>query len=245
VSELPCNKRPKFRWRRRFLVAVVVLVGAAILHVPLLRIAAGFLVADERNEDGQYVGLLIGNYGPDGDGCFDEVAKLCRGKPSCGVVVIEPRKTRLVEMGVIPSLTKLSRRELESRGLSPHAIARIVSNGRDAWATAHALNAWLAEHAEGSMTLLCSRFHSAHLRYVLNAVLDPVQAARVRVCGLADRRFDETNWWLTRDGIKAFGDGWLRQFHSWCIGESCNPSPICSANDFEGVVRRSLSQESP
>ena len=215
------------------------------LHAPLLRCLAGLLIDDEPIGDYQYVGVLEWYGNPDGDRCCDVAVELCRRRPSCGVLLVESRRGRLVEMGILPSFETFSRRELKARGLPPKVVSVIHSDGCDDWATARALRAWLADRPNASLVLLCGSFRSAHLRYVLDAVLDPSQAARVRIRALPDRRYDETNWWTSRDGIKAFGFAWLRQLHGWCAGGDHPPPPSCSVDDYENHVRQTLGKATP
>ena len=134
---------------------------------------------------------------------------------------------------------------MKARGLPPRTVAVIRSDGYDDWATARTLRAWLADRPNASLVLLCDRFQSAHLRYVLDAVLDPSQAARVRIRALPDRRYDETNWWTSRDGMKAFGSAWLRQLNGWYAGGDHLPPPSCSVDDYENHVRQALGKVIP
>ena len=99
--------------------AVAIAAAALLFHAPLLRCLAGLLIDDEPIGDYQYVGVLGSYGGPDGDRCFDVAVELCRRRPSCGVLLVESRRGRLVEMGVLPSFETLSRRELKARGLPP------------------------------------------------------------------------------------------------------------------------------
>jgi hypothetical protein len=220
--------------------AVAIAAAALLFHSPLLRCLAGLLIADEPVGDCQYVGVLEWYGRPDGDRCYDVAAELCRSRPSRGLLLVESGRSRLVEMGVLPSFEAISRRELKTRGPLPQTVSVIASDGFDDWAKARALRAWLADRPSGSVVLLCGAFRSAHLRYVLDAVLDPTQAARSRVRPLPDRRFDETNWWTSRDGIKAFGFAWLRQLHGWFAGGDHLPPSSCRVDEYENRVRQAL-----
>jgi hypothetical protein len=236
---------PSVRWRRRLLIAAALLFGLWSGHAVVLRTLAGFLVVDESADDFLYVCVLARGHGPSGDRCYDAAVRLHRQRPSGGVLVIEPGQGRLVESGVLPSFEAMSRRELESRGLPWQTISAIRSEADDAWATARAVGAWLADHPDASAILLCSAFQSAHLRYALDAVLAPGQSARVRVRALQSRQYDQGNWWTRRQGIKAFAGGWLRLLHGWCVGGSCLPSPVRNADDYEDDVRQVLCGAEP
>jgi hypothetical protein len=225
--------------------AAVVAAAALLFHAPLLRCLAGLLIDDEPIGDYQYVGILGWDGRPDADWCFDAAVQLCRRRPSCDVLLIDSPRSRVAELGILPSFGALGRRELTARGLPPSAVSIIPSDGRDGWATARTLRAWLAERPKTAIVLLCGRFGSAHLRYALDAVLDPSQAARVRIRALPDRRCDETNWWTSREGIKVFGIAWLRQLHGWSTGGDQLPPPYCSVENYESKVRKVLGQATP
>lgn len=224
------------------LIVAAVAAGLWLLHAPTLRFFAGCLVADEPAGDYQYVGILDWYGGPDGDRCYDAARQLHRQKPARGILLVQSPPDRLVETGALPSFEAISRRGLGARGLPQQAISAISGKGRDDWAKARALRAWLLDRPDASIVVLCGRFRSAHLRYALDTVLDPRQSARVRLRALPDRQYDETNWWTSRTGIKAFGIEWLRRMHDWCVGGEHPPAPLHSADDYERNVVQTLSE---
>jgi hypothetical protein len=207
-----------------------------ILHVPFLRWCARFLVAEESYDNCQYIGILEWYNRPDGDRCYDAAAEIHRQRPAASILVVEARRNRLVEIGALPSFEQLSRRELQARGVPQQSIRVIHSDGDDDWATVRAVRNWLTEQPATSVLLLCAGFSSAHLRYAFDVTLDPAEAARVRVRGLPDRRFDQTNWWTSRSGIKAFGNEWIRQLHGWCAGGDHRPRSLGNADAYERDV---------
>ena len=80
---------------------------------------------------------------------------------------------------------------------------------------------------------------------VLNEIMGPDTACRVKILAIASPRFDETNWWTKRDGIKGFGIAWLRQLHGWCAGGDHPPPPSCGVDDYESHVRQALRDTTP
>ena len=80
------------------------------------------------------------------------------------------------------------------------------------------LTEWLDQHADSSILLLCDRFESRRVRSILDQVLPESQSERVRIVGLADRRFDETDWWQSRTGVKSFVDAMLALMHIYAVG---------------------------
>jgi hypothetical protein len=134
---------------------------------------------------------------------------------------------------------------LAARGLPQNAIMAIPSDGHDDWAKARALRAWLLERPTATVVMLCDRLGTAHRRHVLNVVLDSSQAPRLYLRALPDRRYDETNWWMSRSGYKGFGMAWLLQFRAWCAGGDHQPPPLHNADDYEHSLRLTLSEAAP
>ena len=138
-----CGIKGKSKW---FAAGAIALAAAALLfHAPLLRCFAGLLIDHEPIGDYRYVGVVGLCGGLAADQCYDVVEQLCRRRPSCRLLLVEFRRTRLAELGVLPSAEELGRRELKARGLSPPAVSVIHSDGGDDWATARTLRTWLAD----------------------------------------------------------------------------------------------------
>jgi hypothetical protein len=233
-----------YRKRRLWIIAVL-LVGVWGIHKPLLRTLAGVLVAEETASAFTYVCLPSHGGMPDGYRCYEAAVELCRQKPACGVLLIESPQDRLVETGILPSFEALSRHELRAQGLPQREVLVIHSDGPDDWALARTLGTWLTERPHDALILLCARFRSAHLRHVLDTALAPAMATRVRLRALRDRRYDESDWWMSRNGFKAFGISWLRLFYGRCMGKDHLPPPYCDADDYEQCVRQALSKRMP
>jgi hypothetical protein len=241
----PDRASKQHRFWPRLLLLLGAVAGLWLVHGPLLRGAADLLVVDEPADHAQYVCLSSWEFGPDGDRAYDVAATLFRQNPACHILLIGSGPSRLVESGSLASFETISRRELAARGLPQKAIESISRDGWDDWATARALRPWLLDRPAAVVVLLCGRMRSAHVRRVLSAVLDPSQAAGVRVQGLRDRHFDETNWWLSRRGYKAFGMAWLRRFCEWRAGGDHAPPRLQNADDYERSFRLTLSEAAP
>jgi len=229
------------RGKRRTALAAAIVGVALVFHAPLLRGLAGLLVATPTTDEADYIGVLDWWNSPDGDRCYDTAAGLFDGKKSRkasrGVLVVEFRPGRLAQVGALPTFEKLSRRELEARGVPQEAISVLHSEECGDWSTARALSGWLRERPNATLLLLCGQFRSAQLRYALDRVLDPTSAARVHVHPLPDRRYDTTDWWKSRRGFRAFGFAWLIRFHGWLYGGGATQPPRA---DAEGYERRFL-----
>jgi hypothetical protein len=233
----------KRKWR---IVALAILVAAAcIFHVPLLRGLAGLLIVDQPADDYNCVCIAAWGDNPNGDRCYNAAADLFHQKSSCRVLLIAPEPNRLDEIGVMPSFAAMSRRELGARGV-PHEAVSVVRGERfNDWATARTLAAWLRDHPGNSVVLLCGQFHSSQLRRALDAVIEPADAASVRVRALPSRRYDDTNWWTCRPGFRAFGGSWLLKFQGWLGGGDAAQTPERSADDYERDFLHALPENTP
>lgn len=225
--------------------AVVVAVAAALFHAPFLRYLAAGLIVDEQIDNFQYIGLVESHTRPNDGRTYRMAVELQRQEPARRVLLIVSRGNRLTETGVLSSIETLCRRELETRGVKPETVDAIPSDGDDDWADARSLRRWLNARPNASIVLFSDHFHSASLRNVLNATLDPTAANRVCIRLLDNRRFDAANWWRSRTGMKAFGIEWLRRLHGWFWGQDRSGPPRRNADDYERDALRSLVGETP
>lgn len=217
-------------------------MAGLVFHAPLLRMSAKCLIADDALGQCSYVGLLVWHNYPDGDRSYDVAAQWyhqCSSRPA-KILVIAPRLNRLEQLGVVATFEALSRRQLQLRDVPRNAISTMYSDSNDDWATARALKRWLAAHPDDSLALTCDAFRSANLRSALNAVLNPPQSARVRLRPLPDRRFNETNWWKSRDGYKAFGFNWLLGGYRRWVGSSGSSSSDADCDRYEAETLHAL-----
>jgi hypothetical protein len=228
--------------RRKYLAAAAAIaILAILLHAPLLRGLAGFLVTAPTADEADYIGVLDWWNAPDGDRSYDTAARLLGGTKNAkafrGILVVEFQPGRLEQIGAVPTFVELTRRELTARGVPQRAVSVLHSDACGDWSTARALSGWLRERPDATIVLLCDQFRSAHLRYALDRVLDSTQSQRVRVHPLPDRRYDATNWWKSRCGFRAFGFAWLIRIHGWLYGDTA-AQPLTA--DADGYERRYL-----
>ena len=111
----------------------------------------------------------------------------------------------------------------------------LLSHGRGDRNFARTLDAWLRAHPGATVLWACPQFRSARVRQILDAVLGPADARRVRVRGLADHRFDETNWWSSRQGLWYFAVGWLLRLDGW-LGDNAPPVEKQSADEYDAQL---------
>ena len=229
--------------RRTFLIAALA-VAVWLLHAPLLQFLAQLLIVDQPNGDYQLVCIASRNGWPADDWCYDAAAELFRAKPSSEILLVQPPDNRLIELGIAPKFEAISRRELELRGVPQTSISVVRSTICGEQAAIEAIQPRLSRQPNNSAVLLCNLFYSARIRLLVDRVLNPSQASRVRVCGIPSQQCDATNWWKSRDGYKVFGDGWLRQLFHWC-GRSDEAASCYSADDYQRKVLQSFSEDTP
>lgn len=206
------------RWRRIGLLGVF---AAALWlgHRWLLAGLARPLIADQSPGEANFACLFGNEQGINGEGSCDEAARWYREAQGRQILLLEPWSSRLVETHIVPSFEELARRELGKRGVPRGDIHLIPGQARDAWERACLLKAGLQKRPESTVVLLCDRFHSAQTRSVLNRVLAPAEADRVRVQGPPGSRYDENDWWKSRAGTKGCLFGWLGRVYAWGYGE--------------------------
>ena len=232
------------KWKIIAAIAVVGFAGAMLFHAPLLRGLAGPLIVDQTTDDFDSICLLSLIQTPDGDRSYDVAASLFRKNPSAQILIVVHPPNRIVEAGALASSETINRRELGVRGVPGDSILILRSRWIDDWAAAEALSDRLRERPESSVLLLCSEFHSARVRAVLDAVLDPAVAKRVRIMPLPDRRFDQTNWWTSRRGVRTLGMSWLVRLQGWLGGQAAHP-PRKNADDYRRDIIKSWREETP
>jgi hypothetical protein len=235
----------------RLVVAGLLLAGVLLLHAPLLRGLVAPLIVNQPTE--QFDAICFSAWGetPDGDRCYDVVKELCAKNPDSvvfpnrRVLIVAPSPSRLEEIGVTPSFESLSRRELSARGISDESLTILHGKHGGDSATARAIAGWLGQHPDATVTLLCDQFRSAYVRRALDAVLDPAMAARVHIHPLASRRCDQTNWWKSRAGFRAFGTGWLVYLHGLWYGGKTAEVATKNADGYERDFLEHLRERTP
>jgi hypothetical protein len=209
-----------------WLVLGALLVGLGLAHRPLLRLAAGALVADD--SDGGAPWLV-----PFDDGqVYTYAAERCRADAETRVLLIERAPDRLQALVGFPSWAEERRRMLLARGVAARAVEVLPAATEDDWDGARALRGWLADHPGARVAVLCDRFRSRRLRIVFDRVLGP-DADRARVVAVPDRRYDETNWWRSKDGLVGWWDGFVSLGYTGLIGEGNPPTPLWDPDAYE------------
>jgi len=194
-------------------LASSVLVCLWLARGPLLRgLASGLIVEDDLPEK---AAVWLG----EGEGSLDIAALFYQEGLTRAVLVTRPEPDRLVQIGILPSWETLVQDQLARRGVPRRTLQFLGSHCRSEWDSARAFGAWFAQHSELRVIVLCSRFNSRERLVVLTQILGSEAVARIHLMALADRRYDENNWWKTRAGVKDFFHGWLGLLYARLLGE--------------------------
>ncbi len=188
----------KSRRLRRCAVGLIVAGALSIWLAPKCLQAVGeVLVADEAASAPDAVVTFSG------DKRYEYVAQLAKGKRECRVVVLKHARSRLETAGIIRCENEVEIEQIIKAGVPREAIVTLESEAyRDDWDDVRVLGDWVSREDAGCVVVLTSRFCSSTVRYVLDRQVSPTVAGRVHIKSLKDRRFDETNWWRSRMGIK-------------------------------------------
>ena len=225
-------KRRRWKVMQRLVVASALVACACFWHKAVLEGTASLLVVHQQQPGFDHI-LVLG-----GDRCHDAAARLQHEDPSRRIVLIEEYPNRLVRIGILPSFTMSSRQELAKRGVPAEVVEVIGGEVGNKWAAARLLQRWMNERPGARLLVLCDRFKSRYHRYVLDATLDSQVAARVSVRGLPNRRYNETNWWKSRHGVKSFGFAYLRLAYVWWQGENPSVYREWNPDDYERMLRQ-------
>ena len=190
------------------IVAILLLAGWAF-HARILRGIAWGLIVDDRRALAPAVLLL------DGDRLFDSAARLYSAGART-MLVYRSRPDRLVRMGIVPRGDEMARRELLKRGVSNQDLVILAGESASRSRIAAALGAWLAEHPDQTVNVLCDRFTSRTWKMVLGRAAGPALAEKICIVPLPNRRFDETNWWRSKLGTLAFLNNYISLGFHWC-----------------------------
>jgi hypothetical protein len=149
---------------------------------------------------------------------------------------LEPWPRRVVELGIVPSFEQMVRRELTGRGVSNAAIVTLRGKVRDDWESARLLGSWLQQNPAAEVVMLCDRFHSGRVRYVLDSELGRPLAAQVRILAVANPDYDPACWWCSRQGVKDVMYGWLGLAYAWEQGPQRSAPLRWTAEQYQSLL---------
>lgn len=200
------------RTGRRLVLGCALLLALYTFRVSLLRALAAFLIVQEPATVCECVLVY------EGDSRFDRAATHFRSGQVLQVLLVERYSDRLHRIGMLSSDAAIGRRALEQRGVPVDIVFVLPGEFSDPWDMARGLDDWLGYHPGTRVSVLCNRFDSRRLAYVLRKVLRQ-EAERVHLEPLADSRYRESDWWTTTAGVRAVANAYLRLCHAWFHGE--------------------------
>lgn len=199
------SKPRKRKWLRRFLILGLLVVLCYIFRGTLLPILAGFLVYDDSGTPTR--NLLL--YGAEGKVSLDRIEQKFKKDSDCRILVLEFPPMRLQRMGIAPDGIEVLKSELRKRHIPTDQLVVIKVTKRTPDAEANALQQWLADHPDETVTLLCDRFSGRKSSHRLWCRLSGDCYSRLSFQAIAHPWYDETNWWKSREGMLAFFNGYL------------------------------------
>ncbi len=230
------NAKQSRRFLTRSRVALLLLLLAVLFHAPALRLAASAMVVDEPGAAADAVVVV------NGDRCVEVAADLVRQGRVRSVILIESYPRRLERYGILQLRVERTRSELLARGVPESAIVVLDGQTRDGWEAARRLGRWLDSNPDRRVTVLRERFQGRYQHRIIDAVLDESAAARVSYRGLRDRRFDETDWWQSRVGIKEFLGSALDLASAVMLGQRPPATDWWNPDDYERQLAATRSE---
>jgi hypothetical protein len=85
--------------------------------------------------------------------------------------------------------------------------------------------------------VLCDRFAGRDLRFVVSQVTQPGEAQRVAFRSLPNHRYDETNWWRNRAGVRALAGAAFDLAYDALHGEDAPPVNEFDPDQYERELR--------
>lgn len=223
------------------MIVLAALVVVGLGHSLILCMLAWPLVAGSSSLSADYYAIQGGELGSDGFQTFDVVADWQGRGANRKIVLLAPRTSRIVEIGALRSFEEMCQGELSKRGLPPADVWPTHADAGDVWGAAHALHDWLHSHPESTVSIPCSPFGSGRQRYVLNKVLGPMDAERVRLTILPNPGCRVESWWRSRQGVKEFMFSWLELMYAWTEGDR-SPPDLPNAAKFQEEVRAKIGE---
>ncbi|WP_197453491.1 YdcF family protein [Caulifigura coniformis] len=187
-------RRRRRRWIRWSLLALFTAI--LLFHVPILRGIGRLLIVETAHSHPDALFMMSG------DGAYNYAANAVRNIPGPLILKPEMSKTRLEELGIAPDRIAEFHRELARRGVPDGQRIVLQGEARNQWEALELLDRWLVPGSPQQVTALCDEFQTRRLKIMVDAVLK-TRAPQLGIQPLTDRRFDATNWWKSRGGIRA------------------------------------------
>ena len=241
-TEKSASRKRHGRNSVRRLAAILAILGCVYLcRAPGLRSIVEPLIVDEQTADPDYVWIRTEDgISCDGDRGYDQAARLYHEDTSRRIILTKPSPSRLAQIGAVSSFDVISWRELAARGVRKDAIVPIDGTWQNPWQEARRIGTWLKERPDAELLLLCDRFNSRRWWYILDKVLEADTAGAVQILALPDRRYNETNWWKSRRGVKDLFYGYVRLAYAWCQGENIPERECWDPDEYERILHKAV-----
>lgn len=230
--------RPR-RWTKCVVSLLVLCAIGVAFHSLLLQGLARLLVVDSGVSQADAIALpgVI-----DGESGFDFAARAYNKGKVEAVLLLDGRHERLVELGILPDFPSLADAKLSDRGVTPDACTTLRYDSDSKWEMMRRLGIWLDDHLEKDVLMVVPRFSSRQLGVIADSVLTAEQRQRVHLQPLLQRRFDETNWWRTRQGVLGFCNAAVSLVHTWFCGEPAEPLEEWNPDEYAASLNGSQNE---
>lgn len=153
-----------------------------------------------------------------------------------GILIYREEPTRLVVVGAVAPYEQLALQKFVEYGVDPNSVTTLPAACLSDWDVARRLNTWLQEHPSKRVRVLADQFSSRRIQMLIDRRVDASHRDQVTIEGVPDTRYDETNWWTRRSGIKSFLFNVCRIQYVWWIGEDVKTPVDWSADKYEAAL---------
>ena len=171
---------------------LIVIVG----HATLLRAIGSFLIVSTATARPDVILLMSG------DSLYSTASELFARHPDAVLLKPEYDKPRLEQMGIWPDRVGQYHEEMTKRGVPVDKQLVLAGDSRTEREVIEQLGRWLDQNSPRQVTLLCDEFQTRRMQTILRSVLKE-RAAQVGIQPLPDRRFNASDWWKSRPGLRA------------------------------------------
>ncbi len=194
---------PRRKWLKRLLLALMLLVGlaavACALRVPLLRAAARAWIVDQPPTKADVIVVLGGG----NDTRPFAAARLFQAGYAPNILLMNPRPSPAVELGLYPSEAEIGRQQLLRSGVPTNAITIASEWVTNSFDESVVLRHWgMSNHIQRAI-IPTDIFHTRRVRWLYGRELrgSGIQATIVAV---PVNQYSQTNWWQREEGIIGF-----------------------------------------
>jgi uncharacterized SAM-binding protein YcdF (DUF218 family) len=178
-----------------FLLAFLAMLFVIYLvRVPILRVIGNFWVVNETPETSDAIAML-GDDNYNGDRAA-RAAELFKAGWAPRVIAsgryLRPYAT----------ISELEAHDLADHGVPQSAIVRFAHQATDTHDECADIGQLMSQHGWKRLLLVTSTYHTRRSRYICERLLPPGTILRVEAA--TDSEYDPSNWWRTRNGMKAF-----------------------------------------